>query len=118
MRAQLEARPTLIYAILRYEHRLSGTVEQFKASTVLIDSSRLHINEVWIGGALHKYAYYWHTPTDELIRGWDNAPHHPHITTSPHHLHTPGGVQSSTIRELADVLDWLEEQLAGKHSLA
>ncbi len=113
MLAQLQARPHLIRSIARYEHRLSGSAEQFKATARLVDGSRLHLNEVWLQGVLHKYAYYWLTPTDDLIRGWDNAPHHPHIATAPHHLHTPDGVRSSAVRSLTDLLDTLEQELLG-----
>lgn len=35
-----------------------------------------------------KYSYHWQTEQGNLIKRWDNAPHHPEITTTPHHLHT------------------------------
>ena len=35
-----------------------------------------------------KYSYHWQTERGNLIKRWDNAPHHPEIATSPHHLHT------------------------------
>ncbi len=111
MRSQLVSRPQLVRALSRYEHRQSGTVEQFKATVLLVDGSWLHLNEVWLQGALHKYAYYWLTPGDELLRGWDNAPHHPHIATAPHHVHTPQGIHPSDIRSLDNVLDYLEALL-------
>lgn len=49
----LQARSALILAILQYEHRVQGHVEQFKAIVELKDGSRLHINEVWLSGTLH-----------------------------------------------------------------
>lgn len=110
---RLQARSRLIRTVVRYEHRLTGTVEQFKAVAWLVDGSHPHINEVWLSGQLHKYAYYWLTPTDDVIAGWDNAPHHPHISTFPHHVHTPNGVEPSTIRSLTDLLDFLEAHLLG-----
>ena len=111
MLAQLHARPHLILAIVRYQHRLSGSVSQHKAVVTLVDGSKLHINEVWLHGHLRKYAYYWLSPTNDRIMGWDNAPHHPHIATSPHHVHTPSGITSSSIRCLKHVLDELEKRL-------
>ncbi|CAN5671300.1 DUF6516 family protein [soil metagenome] len=107
----LQARPALILAILQYEHRLQGQVEQFKAIVELADGSRLHINEVWLSSLLRKYAYYWLTPTGVLVQGWDNAPHHLHIVTYPHHSHTPGQVHASQIHTLTDALDELTRQL-------
>jgi len=35
---------------------------------------------------------------------WDNAPHHSHISTYPHHKHTPDGIFESTELSLEDVL--------------
>jgi hypothetical protein len=111
MLSLLQARPALILGILQYEHRLQGQVEQFKAIVEPKDGSRLHINEVWLSGALHKYAYYWLTPTGALVQGWDNAPHHPQIATSPHHTHTPTGIAPSHVRSLLDVLAEIEKQI-------
>ena len=34
-----------------------------------------------------KYSFHWQTENRELIKRWDNAPHHPEISTYPHHLH-------------------------------
>jgi len=32
-----------------------------------------------------KYSFHWQTKNRELIKRWDNAPHHPEIETYPHH---------------------------------
>jgi hypothetical protein len=111
MLSQLRTRSALILAITKYEHRLSDSVEQFKAVAFLVDGSRLHVNEVWLNGTLRKYAYYWLTPSDEVIQGWDNAPHHPEVNTHPHHVHIAGEVHPSQVGSLADVLDILEQRL-------
>ena len=34
-----------------------------------------------------KYSFHWQTENRELIKRWDNAPHHPEISTYPHHVH-------------------------------
>jgi hypothetical protein len=109
--AQLQARPNLILDAPYYEHRVVGHVEQYKAVAYLIDGSRLHINEVWQHSMLSKYAYYWLTGNGELIQGWDNAPHHPQVSTYPHHSHRLNQVNESAVRTLNDVLDELERQL-------
>lgn len=111
MLEHLRSRSALVLDILQYDHRLQGSVEQFKAVAQLIDGSRLHINEVWVRGELRKYAYYWLTPAGDVIRGWDNAPHHPQIETSPHHVHDSDGVRPSEVRSLSDVLNMLSERL-------
>ena len=111
MLSQLQARTSLVLAVIKYEHRLSGSVEQFKAIAQLVDGSRLHLNEVCVDGQLRKYAYYWLTPSDEIIQGWDNAPHHSEVNTYPHHAHLTGDIHPSQIRSLSDLLDILEQKL-------
>lgn len=111
MLKELQSRPDLILTIVQYEHRLRGAVEQFKAVARLADGTNLHINEVWIDGGLHKYAYYQIAPSGDVICGWDNAPHHPDVRTYPHHLHQAGDVYPSAIRSLSDVFDRLEKEL-------
>ncbi len=114
MLSQLRSHPTLIQTVVKYERRLKMSVEQFKAVVELSDGSYLHINEVWVDGELEKYAYYWLTPTDTVIQGWDNAPHHPRISTYPHHTHTKTGVDTSQIHSLFDVLDLLKNTIGNE----
>jgi hypothetical protein len=110
---ELRSHTDLVVEILRFEHYIKAGVEQFKAVALLKDSSRLHINEVWLEGRLHKYSYYWLTGTGQLIQGWDNAPHHPQLSTSPHHTHTPPDkVSESDVQTLAQVLEILSQRFS------
>lgn len=84
---------------------------QYKAIARLADGSNLHINEVWIDGELRKYAYYQVTPTGDIVQGWDNASHHPGVSTYPHYRHGADGVEASSVRSRIDVLDLLTAQL-------
>jgi len=34
-----------------------------------------------------KYRHHWQDHAGRLIKRWDNAPHHPHVQSFPHHLH-------------------------------
>jgi len=111
MLAELRSHSRLVQNVPHFEHRINGDVEQFKAQVLLRDGSRLHINEVWLDGNLHKYAYYWLTAASDLLQGWDNAPHHPHVSTHPHHTHTSDGVTESTIHSLSEVLSVLESRI-------
>jgi len=109
--AELRRHPRLVTALTRLTRRLDGSFEQLKADVYLADGSHLHVNEVYVLGELRKYAYYRLSPTGEIIQGWDNAPHHPEITSHPHHLHRENMVYPSPVRSLADVLTLLEEEL-------
>ncbi len=106
---ELRRHPDLIAAILSLTHRLDGSIEQLKAEIQLVDGSRLHVNEVYIGNQLRKYAYYRLTPAGEVLQGWDNAPHHPEVSSYPHHFHQQNLVHPSQVRSLADVLRLLEK---------
>ena len=35
-----------------------------------------------------KYSFHWQDGAGRLVKRWDNAPHHPEISTHPHHVHT------------------------------
>lgn len=79
----------------------------------LINSDKLHISEAWDDETLIRYAYYWLKQNDELRIGWDNAPHHPEVSTHPHHKHisTQEDIQASEETNLEDVLRFIKKKL-------
>ncbi len=66
-------------------------VALYRYRLTMIDGSLLEMNERLIEekGILSviKYRHHWQKTDGQLIRRWDNAPHHPKISTFPHHLH-------------------------------
>jgi hypothetical protein len=64
--------------------------ETLRLILYLRDGTNLRVTEYWHGEALRRYSYYWLTPDNELKIGWDNAPHHTHLETHPHHKHVGG----------------------------
>jgi hypothetical protein len=53
-----------------------------------------------------KYRFHLQTAAGKLVRRWDNAPHHRHIATFPHHCHLADGrVVPSPPMDLQAVLD-------------
>lgn len=100
-----------VLGVSLFLHRRSGKIAQYKAEIQLSDGTRLHVNEVWIDEELRKYAYYHLSPTNRVIRGWDNAPHHPEVSTFPHHCHHGDQIEPSSIRSLNDVLNFLSGRL-------
>lgn len=91
---------------------LRVTEETFKLRLNFEDGSRLQVTERWQSGTQFRYSYYWLDAQDELIVGWDNVPHHAHISTFPHHKHitqqsTP---QLSEETSLVDVLAFIQNQ--------
>jgi hypothetical protein len=110
MLEDLQSYPQLILEIVSYHHRIDGAVAQHKAIARLADGSSLHINEVWVEGELRKYAYFQVAPTGDVVRGWDNAPHHSGVSTYPHHHHGTSGVEASAVRSLRDAFELLAVQ--------
>jgi hypothetical protein len=85
----------------------------------LVNSDKLHVSEAWDEESLIRYAYYWLKQNDELRIGWDNAPHHPEVSTHPRHKHveTQENIQPSDETNLEDVLRLIKKRLeAEKHS--
>lgn len=75
----------------------------------LRDGSNLRVIEQWQGQQLLRYSYDWLTAENQLLVGWDNAPHHRHVASHPHHKHVgqPTNIQSSQETKLEDVLQYL-----------
>ncbi|MBI3961036.1 MAG: hypothetical protein HY328_19665 [Chloroflexi bacterium] len=61
--------------------------EALRLILFLRDGSNLRVAEQWNGSQLIRYSYYWLTSDNRLITGWDNAAHHRHLPTYPHHKH-------------------------------
>ena len=45
--------------------------------------------------SIKRYRHHWQSRDGQVIKRWDNAPHHPEIDTFPHHLHD--GSESNVI---------------------
>jgi len=49
-----------------------------------------YILDIYYNATLQKYSYTIIRQNKRII-GWDNAPHHKHVKTHPHHFHRPDG---------------------------
>ena len=56
-----------------------------------------------------RYAYHYQNEAGEVIFRYDNAPHHPHILTYPHHKHVSTTVEPAQAPDLSDVLHEIEQ---------
>lgn len=91
----IEAREEIIdLEIIRHSIRETEfeTILIYRYKLLLDDKSIIELTERLIEKNKQlnrtKYSYHWQTEQGSLIKRWDNAPHHPEITTTPHHLHT------------------------------
>ncbi|AQG78565.1 toxin-antitoxin system TumE family protein [Spirosoma montaniterrae] len=91
------------------EDRLKRRIE-----IVFIDLSRLVVNEItYFDTNYLRYGYQWLTADNQLLIRWDNAEHHNHIETFPHHRHVGSeeNVQPSDPMTLEKVLVFIASQL-------
>jgi len=62
-----------------------------RAQVRMIDGGLLEIAEFFVLEAntiiVENYKFHWQDSRGNLIKRWDNAPHHPEVGGFPHHLH-------------------------------
>ncbi len=75
---------------------------------VLVGDFELHIAEYVITQPTltrPKYRYHLQTSAGKLVSRWDNAPHHPAVSTFPDHRHDDrGDIHPSSSMNISDVL--------------
>jgi hypothetical protein len=90
VRIALLASPAITDVRVIQEQAL-GDVGYFRIRGKLANADEVLLMERfrWQNGAIavEKYSFHWQNPEGKLIRRWDNAPHHPEISSFPHHLH-------------------------------
>ena len=84
-----------------------ATVKYLKCRAELVEGSTLHVNEFSIAGK-NQYSYHWHDAQNHLLLRWDNAPHHSHLATFPHHRHEGGTVHESPRISISEALAEIE----------
>jgi len=86
----------------------------YKCKIQLIDGSNIRIAEKWRDHQLIQYSYYWLDDENNLLIGWDNAPHHTQIATYPHHKHIQQQteVYDSFEHDLNAVLEFIRRKIA------
>jgi len=83
------------------QERQDSKIVERKLRVVFIDGSILEYTEILIHDInKRKYAFQWMDSTYNLLIRWDNASHHRHISTFPHHKHVG---DEKTILESFDV---------------
>jgi len=82
-----------------------------------VNGDKLHIRESWEEDVISRYAYYWLDSAEQLRVGWDNAPHHSHLLTYPHHKHVEAqtNIEESHETTLESVLLIIRERVEERH---
>lgn len=105
--------PDIVVSVEILQHEVSLDGELFKCKAKLKDGSNLRILEKYRHDELVYYSYYWLDAANNLLVGWDRAPHHPQLKSFPHHKHLaeePEPIDSNE-RNLAEVLAFIAKRL-------
>jgi len=95
--------------------RENPKISELKIRIVFKDQSLLEYTEVnVIPLRKRKYAFQWMKPDYQLLVRWDNALHHPHVATYPHHKHVDEekNILESAEMTLEMVLKQIEDSLS------
>jgi len=89
-------------------------LKNIKCKIQLKDGSNLRISEKWSDQQLMQYSYYWLDEENNLIISWDNIPHHPQISTYPHHKHLQkqDNIFDSKENSLEPVLEFIKKRIS------
>ena len=81
-----------------------------KGWIAFLDGSLLEFSEQ-LPTERQKFRFHYMDEHNVLIRRWDSAPHHRHLSTFPFHQHTPRGVQEHPAITLLEVLAEIETMI-------
>ena len=96
------------YDILALESFEGGFYIKIKA--LLIYDSELYIRE-YSDVNERNYSYHWQDSKGRLLTGWDNAGHHRHIETYPHHVHHSNNILPNYHISCEEILKDIEEKI-------
>lgn len=97
------------YEIQEYRRWSGGFYRKIKI--IFIDNTLLFARE-YTDESERNYSFHWQSENGAMLTRWDNAPHHKHIVTFPHHQHlrTEEIVASGAI-SLKEVLEFIGRTL-------
>jgi len=79
----------LHWSVVREEAQ--GDIGLLRYKLTLRDDGLLEMLERFrvVGGGVQveKYSFHLQDSSGQLLKRWDNATHHPELSTSPHHIH-------------------------------
>jgi len=105
-------------AIEHLEWRVNPRSGHVAARLRFWDNSLLEFSETveFTGIMIRKalYTFHYQDAGERLILRYDNAPHHPEISTFPHHKHVGEHIEPSEAPDLSFVLREIERILAAK----
>jgi hypothetical protein len=115
LRDTIYSRREIEVEYLRVEEVLPDRLGAIGGRLRFYDGSLLAFDETVIerGIVLVKtdYAYHYQRADGTLVFRYDNAPHHPEVSTFPDHIHIQGRVEATEPPDLSNVLSRIDELL-------
>jgi hypothetical protein len=115
LRDTIYSRREIEVEYLRVEEVLPGRLGAIGGRLRFYNDSLLAFDETVIeqGIVLVKtdYAYHYQRADGTLVFRYDNAPHHPEVSTFPDHIHIEGSVEAVEPPDLSEVLRRIDELL-------
>lgn len=115
LRDTIYSRREIEVEYIRVEEVLADRLGAIEGRLRFYDDSLLVFTETVIerGIVLVKtdYAYHYQRADGTLIFRYDNAPHHPEVSTFPDHIHIEGCVEATESPDLSEVLSKIDELL-------
>ena len=89
--------------------RIDSSTVLLQGSLVFVNGSRLEFTD-FKSPDNHDYRFQFMNQNNDLIKRWDNSPHHD-VETFPDHVHTAKGVEPSEEKNLIQILKLVEEKV-------
>ncbi len=112
MIARLEPYSSIINRWVVVEKVTDPLLNYVKIRVFFFDNSMLSVFDKFnLQTGIRKYSYDWRDDANNLIIRWDNSPHHPYISTFPHHKHVSveNNILESNEMTLEDALDFIKK---------
>ena len=87
----------------------SSTEGYINLKLALIHNYTLDFFEYWNNGVVTDYRYNVRDHQDDVLVRWDNARHHPQVSTFPDHQHFQGDVYAAKRPGLIELLELVTE---------
>lgn len=110
--------PIVLSSNIQKHFSPDGKTLYLRGSLLFLDSSVLEIAifviETHYALTIEKYRFHYMNPIGQMLFRYDNAPHHPEVTSHPHHKHISDNVILAGEPSLKDVLDEISAIIIGK----
>lgn len=107
----------IVKEIIKLDIETDWSFTKVMAIAKLINNTELNIREK-VTAYSFRYAYHWQDNQGNLIKRWDNAPHHQNIKTFPYHQHIKVNgqikIKEADSMTISDVLLEIKQKISKK----